>query len=325
MSSGVPRVLYVTGFGRSGSTLLANALGSVDGAFSTGELHLLWVALVRGAGCACGERVDECPVWSEVLERLTAARGAAPDPREVHAWQLAEARVVHTGRILRTGSAVASRPTLERYVELLGQLYRAIGETTGASVLVDSSKTPADAALLAQVAGIEPRIVHLVRDPRAVAFSQGRVQPTLDRHRGDATMHRRGVVESAARWVAVNRYAERIVDRMPGASIQLRYEDMVDAPAEALSRLVDLCGLGGRPLPLRDERTFSIRPGHAVWGNRSRFASGPVEIRRDDAWRRAASSFSRWTTTALTAPWLPRYGYALSARGSDGGASPSAS
>jgi len=33
------KVLYIAGWGRSGSTILDNVLGQLDGCFSTGELN----------------------------------------------------------------------------------------------------------------------------------------------------------------------------------------------------------------------------------------------------------------------------------------------
>jgi len=303
------RVLYVAGFGRSGSTLLGNTLGSIDGFFSTGELHLLWVALSQGSGCACGEPVARCLVWAEVLARLATIRGMAPSPEEARSWQLAEARVVHTPRILRLDDRSESgRPTLDRYVTLLGDLYRAISDVTGARVIVDSSKTPSDAALLSRVPGVDPRLLQLVRDPRAVAFSQGRARPTLDAHR-QGQMHRRGILESAARWVSVNRLTERLRRRDPQRSDLLRYEDFVAEPRSSITRLATLAGVAEAVLPFVDDRTVRLREHHTVWGNRSRFASGDVTLRSDEAWRTEASGSLLAGTTALTAPWLRRYGY----------------
>ena len=36
------KILYVAGWGRSGTTLLDNVLGQVEGFVSTGELHNIW-------------------------------------------------------------------------------------------------------------------------------------------------------------------------------------------------------------------------------------------------------------------------------------------
>ena len=62
-------VLYIAGSGRSGSTLLASVLGSVDGVFNAGELRYVWErGLADGALCACRKPVIECPVWTDVFK-----------------------------------------------------------------------------------------------------------------------------------------------------------------------------------------------------------------------------------------------------------------
>ena len=43
-----------------------------------------------------------------------------------------------------------------------------------------------------------------------------------------------------------------------------------------------------------------------------RFTTGPVHLRRDDAWRRELSAPQRRLVGALTAPLLGAYGYPLS-------------
>jgi GT2 family glycosyltransferase len=50
---------------------------------------------------------------------------------------------------------------------------------------------------------------------------------------------------------------------------------------------------------------------HGVAGNPSRFAHGVVGLRADDAWRAAFPEKERRRVTAVTAPWLVRYGYPL--------------
>ena len=53
-------------------------------------------------------------------------------------------------------------------------LYRAIADISDARVIVDTSKSAKSACLLACLPGIDLRVVHLVRDSRAVTFSQTR-------------------------------------------------------------------------------------------------------------------------------------------------------
>jgi len=63
-------VLYIGGWGRSGSTLLAHVLGEVPGFVSVGELRYVWQA---GPGanelCGCGLQFAECPFWTAVGEQ----------------------------------------------------------------------------------------------------------------------------------------------------------------------------------------------------------------------------------------------------------------
>ena len=65
-----PGVLLVTGFGRSGTTLVNTILGSTPGVFAAGEVRFLWErGLLEGRACGCGEPVRSCPVWGPVVEK----------------------------------------------------------------------------------------------------------------------------------------------------------------------------------------------------------------------------------------------------------------
>src|ERR1700761_6524306 len=63
-------VVYLGGFGRSGSTLVERVLGAAAGWTNVGEL----VDLARSVApadelCGCGLRFSRCPVWVEVGRR----------------------------------------------------------------------------------------------------------------------------------------------------------------------------------------------------------------------------------------------------------------
>ena len=68
------KVLYIAGWGRSGSTILDNVLGQVDGFFSAGELMFLWRrGLIEGRLCGCGRPLRDCDVWMHILDRAYPA------------------------------------------------------------------------------------------------------------------------------------------------------------------------------------------------------------------------------------------------------------
>jgi hypothetical protein len=316
-TSGSVAVLYIMGFGRSGSTLLDNVLGSIPGFFSAGELHMLWRALMQGSGCGCRRPVAVCPVWTAVLDEIRSA-GWHVDPQEIATWQHREARTVHTPRLLRAAGPSAGRPLLSPYVRLRSDLYRSISKVTGARVIVDSSKTPADAATLPMLSSGDAYAIHLVRDPRAVAHSQLRRRPTLDIHRA-GEMHRRGTFRSAARWVASNLLSEQVHGLLgSNRSLMVRYEDFVQRPVESTKRVLTLLGEAPDRLPFVDDTTVSLEENHNVWGNRSRFITGRVPLELDEEWRREGA-LRRALVTAVVFPWLGRYGYPIRAAGSHRG------
>src|ERR1700704_6679072 len=88
------RVLYIAGTGRSGSTLLANILGQVDGIFNAGEVRYIWErGMLENRLCGCGRRFADCPVWTEILSE--AFGDARPVPGETSSLQSSLTRVRH--------------------------------------------------------------------------------------------------------------------------------------------------------------------------------------------------------------------------------------
>ena len=167
---GTVKVVYIAGSGRSGSTILDRTLGQVDGFFSAGELCNLWGrGLLARRRCGCGVPVPDCPVWGPILGE---AFGGVD---QIDAERLAAA----TGRRLRAGSVPRlfldrrgrQRAAGDGYQAALAHLYRAVVHQTGCRVIVDSSKSPVYARLVAAIPGVEVAVVHQVRDPRATAFS----------------------------------------------------------------------------------------------------------------------------------------------------------
>ena len=62
-------LIYIGGYGRSGSTLLDRMLGQLDDVCAVGELRHIWErGLVEDQLCGCGTPFWQCPFWSLVLE-----------------------------------------------------------------------------------------------------------------------------------------------------------------------------------------------------------------------------------------------------------------
>src|SRR5436190_19873838 len=110
------RVMYVMGHGWSGSTILGNLLGELDGFFHAGELRRLWgEALPSGAPCGCGKPVRTCPVWSRVLAHPSMAD---LDPAAIDRWHVRATPVRRTLGLLRLRAGRSTgRTDLDRYLQ----------------------------------------------------------------------------------------------------------------------------------------------------------------------------------------------------------------
>lgn len=296
------KVLYIAGWGRSGSTLLDTLLGQIDGFLSTGELRYVWERGVIGDWtCGCQRSVKTCPLWSKVLDAVVASREA--EARTIVEWQRQVTRFRHTpGLLYRASNDLGSDEALHSYIAVMERLFSAIREVTGARVIVDSSKRPSDAAALTLAPNLDLYVVHLVRDPRAVAYSWRRRQPGIDRH---------GVVDSTISWVAWNLMSDGVRRKLPQRSILVRYEAFVDDPQKTLTRIVELVGEDPLRIPDAHGKIFDVKETHTVSGNPGRFRSGPIEVRPDDEWRDRLGWRQKLGATVLALPLLHRYGYPI--------------
>ncbi|HMG51827.1 MAG TPA: sulfotransferase [Kofleriaceae bacterium] len=297
------KVLCITGWCRNGSTIIGNLLNEVDGFFHAGELHFLWKnAYGNGSNtrCGCGLDLVRCPIWSKVLAaELPAGSSAEHHAEAVRQRQAGSLRTRHTWRVLRGGLGSDAR---REHAATMARTYRAIAEATGASVIVDSTKLPGEAALLPHVAGIDPLFLHLVRDPRAVAHSWSRQKDYV---------HAMPPARSAAYWLGFNLASRAIVERYPERSTVMRYEDFIGDPAAAIRSLIELCGGDPSDNPVRG-RIAELGANHTVTGNPDRFRTGATEIRAfDGPWQDELSSYAKLATLVLSWPLLNHYGYSL--------------
>ncbi len=298
-------VLYLAGWGRSGTTFLSSVLGSLPGYVAVGELRSIWTVWLLDNLCGCGAPVRECDLWAPVL---VDALGIV-DEEAVRRAQDLQGRCDHTRHL----AAYKEGPVpdelahpLATYRGLLGRLYRAVAARAGARAVVDSSKLPAYAAILEGVDGLDVKIAQVVRDPRANAFSWRR-EKVHEGFRDGRLMPRYPAWKSAVMWDTLNRAVERHWSGS-GSYLLCRYEDFVADPAAAVERLVALTGVAA-PSPFDADGTVLLTPQHQIHGNPNKHTRGRVGVREDDAWRREMKAADRLLVTALTIPWLRHYGY----------------
>jgi hypothetical protein len=305
------KVLYVVGLGRSGSTILSNSLGQIGGFFSGGELNFIWKHnVLENRLCGCGRPFRECPVWTRVMDEAFGGMDGV-DAREMMRIQASGTRTRHIPLMLTEKGRQRLAGRLEKFLINYGRLYEAIGTVTDSRVIVDSSKEPAHGFAMDLVPGVDFYVLHLVRDPRAAAYSWLKKKPQPDSEEREF-MHRKSPAMSAALWDSWNASAEALWRRSPERYLRLRYEDFVADPRESFEKIRDLVGEQSVEPPLVGEREVKLGVSHTVSGNPNRFDTGAVELRTDREWMSKMNPRDKALVTTLTLPHLLRYGYPLS-------------
>lgn len=297
-----PTLLLIAGWERSGSTIVANVLGSTPGVVTVGEINNIWE---RGFGadlqCACGEHFGRCPFWAPIgddafgAERpQIAARAAEIISRMGNTWLLRR-------RLPLLGARAADRGA--PYAALLAPLYRAAFAHSGARVLVDASKSPWHAAVADGLGEFDVRVLHLVRDPRGVAHSlRKKVRYDTDDDRS-IYMDRHSATFSSLAWV----YRGALIESTWGGTDRhrfLRYEDFVDDPQRHVAELLDWLGVPDARPTFHPDGSVEVLLSHNISGNPVRFQRGAVQLRQDEAWRTALPTLVRRYVEVLT--WRPR-------------------
>jgi hypothetical protein len=296
-----PRVAFIAGWGRSGSTLLGLALGQLPGAVFVGEVRDIWTrGLVENRLCGCGTPFRSCGFWAEVGDAAFGGWDRLDQDRALRLRR--EVDRPWNQPLLRSRGRLPLLPTgAQHYRQLLSRLYEGIGQVSGAEVVVDSSKIATHAHLL-------------VRDSRGVAYSWRKTVLRPDGTTGQRYLARYGPAAAGLRYLVYNAMAEDLA-RCGMEELTLRYEDLAADPAGSVGRIADFLHL-----PLPDDLLASLarrrldpKPTHTVDGNPLRLrAHQAIALAGDEEWREGLPKRERVAVTALTLPLLGRYGYQVS-------------
>jgi hypothetical protein len=226
--------------------------------------------------------------------------------------QQAVCRLANRRRLLSSPGRTAAGDGADRASEVLTQatvsVFDALFEITGAHTVVDSSKRPQEAAVLATSGRFDHYVVHLVRDPRAVVHSWNRAKP-LPTATGAEAMPSRRVSKTLMRWLENCSGAEYLRPHIERRRwVGLRYEDFAARPRATIRLIGEMLG-ESVDAPFISDDTVLLSPNHYLSGNPSRFRTGAVRISPDSEWRRALPRRQRTIVASATLPFLLRYGY----------------
>ena len=263
-------IIYISGSGRSGSTLLERILHSSPSVTALGELHCLWRMPTHEITCSCGSPFHDDMLWQEILEHARFNTSTIAELRRL------ESRVCRSGFVARhrfSLESLGADPEVQAFLDLQSSLFDSIKIVSGTSVLVDSSKAGPRAWILAS----DPRValVHLHRDPAEVMASwrSTKFDPGMGR-----AMKRMPIHSAALDWWKVEQLISRLGRVYPVARID--YQALCSAPHAIVTAMLAELGLSEELTPnwISSNQIEPRSEYHSLNGNPDRFSKSAIQV-----------------------------------------------
>ena len=303
--------MYIGGYGRSGSTLLGRVLGELPDAVCVGETRYLWSrGLTDNVECGCGVPFRSCPFWSAVGSEAFGGWSEV-DPERLTEMDrvtnlLATLPFYWAPRLRRRLS-----DAINEYAAHLAELYGAIARVSGAKTIIEISKDPTFACLLLRIPNSDVRVLHLVRDSRAVAYSWTRRKREPSPIAGQQFMGQFSPAHTAKSWLTWNT-SFHALSAARCAYLRITYESFIADPRAALHALSAFADEELVPPDSQLTATEATLGDHHIFsGNPMRTITGRVPLRLDNEWQTRLPSTQLATVTAITWPLLALYGYEM--------------
>lgn len=301
------RVVYLLSMPFSGSTLMSRLAAQHPSIASVGEM----VNSIRNFDpehylCSCGTALKQCSFWNGVRSRMLQ-RGhrfelndfdVTPPKSIAGLWYRAPYLIpgFQSGAL---GSRNFGKAVIEWAVSKT-KLYKRIFalcdcilEESKKSILFDASKNPNLVFHFAANSNIELKLIHLVRDPRAVA------QSMMTNH------SRTDFANCVNEWKLMNAKIDSVLSVFPRTDrLVIRYEDLCAAPSQSLNDLYRWLCVDPACKPTPEQVC------HHIIGNRMRL--GPFDnVIIDNRWLTTLDRQHLQEARVLVGHYASHYGYTL--------------
>lgn len=250
------KIIYIAGYGRSGSTLLDTILSAHPELEGVGEIKYLFQEIIDG---------KELPeVWHPVME----------DFKNQVPFSIAEANRI-TKKAQSPFSPVSAK-TKADYKQIWTPILQSLQKKFPDSIFIDSSKSASDAfkrPLLLREMGYDVHVIHLIRSPKDVMISLGKKGSNRLLEKGKAgkeAILTGGSMRALINWTWINLGVSWIYTRYHGLkTYALKYEDLINHTATCLDEIAQFVGVDAAPFREIEEGK-ELAPGIGISGNRMR-------------------------------------------------------
>ena len=280
-------VIYVSGLGRSGSTLLDMVVSASDWVFSVGEIYRLEELKSIDITCACGERMSVCPFWRHVEHFNIKNRVNLRDYR----------------RVMNTIFNPFKRSV--RYADHGedGALFERVRNMTELPYILDSSKDIGRLMELDNNPWLKVYNISVIRDVKGTAYSFSSSQKW-----GKAKSY----WVTLGKWWLVNQSLMRYLPEREDPSLTISYEELCGNPQTTVKKLERFLEITIPSDYVEKIRTMQY---HNIGGNpitRPPKRHNFQDITYDAKWQRELPSYKQAITNILLGKANKRWVYGSS-------------
>jgi len=301
-------IIYIAGYGRSGSTLLERILNSHEEVFGAGEI-INFSSIIRSqeSFCSCGQSIEKCKVWSKLIKSYRQM------PNNLSELEYAQNQFEKLAKFFNF-ITVSKNSGKKFYKTCIRELFNAIFKVSSHKVrfIVDSSKTTHRSFFrplaLSKIADMDVKLVHLVRDSRGCIWSNikgsnRKMEKGIDPSIPFATF--RTVVS----WLLANIAAHIFQFFHPSNKyLRIKYEDLVMEPSKSLRILSNFLDIDLSAQIEMLEKRKNIPLSHQLSGNRLR-SQEQITLIIDKEWKSNLGFYHKLLFVLLNWPLAIFYGY----------------
>lgn len=293
--TGKKKLIYIMGYGRSGSTLLENLLCSNFNVNAYGEIKYIYErGVLEQEPCSCKNTIEQCDFWSDF---------SASEVELSKAKVLTDKFDSSLHFFLNKLLAPLNKEKIKAYRDIHKKTIDYILKKSKQDFVIDSSKMPGRAYWLfgEEYDYSDIYVIHLVRDPRGVAWSCQKEVVRFDSIDNTKKMPRFNALSTFLKWYINLVVSEYVLNKIPSKNVyRLRYEDLATNPKFYLDDLKNKFDF------LECE---SDEPYHSISGNPARFNGGLGKVKLDEAWKSKLTPKALYLSKLILGKKLRKYKY----------------
>lgn len=281
------KVVFIAGYGRSGSTVLSNIIETSDNVLHLGEFSKYLFDLDmqrRKVPCSCGEVPNECEFWREVFSELDRGMLARISNK-------IRVRNIWRKKLGLTAVEVEYvRNVFDRVLALVKEKYPKI------KYVVDSSKHPSALYLWKLVGYRDLKVVHFIRGCLSSVDSWSKPKGYL---------RKKSFFKAGLDWVVINELAESAINKTGYPAVRVSYSTFVSDPRGSIDNIAEQLELDGVFVPGDGNVFHRERAVHSLAGNPEKFKQvGAFSVFSGTV--RTSKYYDFWLKFMLY-PWIRKY------------------